>query len=503
VIEYHIVVEGTKAGASVTQTVPAEQPEARPLSITVGTEQRSNATALKVPETDGPLVGFSLQSMSVSEQTKRKFNLSRAEAAHQTFNASGLLSRDGIGPDFDPDKQVTRVALGQGPFRLLIIKAQAGFDFATHHVLSAVVHIQYGRDAAGTGPLHALDIPLTKERPSGQVQFFADDEGTQEYSYHVTFTYDPDRVVGGSGHELRSRTFTGVLARALTIDLDLHSPLLPVEIVPGRLRFDDGLIEQVQVRVAPSRNGEGRTLILNPKSAGEKLYVVPADPARRDYFVRQETFFPNDSAVVERDSVTDSQVVINEPDKAIYRPTPQLLDPWNLVKEAVIDAAYTHADGELETATLRLKPDAPRDVFSVLLRDGDARQWNAVTRFVMTSGDARTALPQQFVLTEPFISLTDAGLRVVQVELLEDASIFTLDGLLAIKVLLGADLADRTLPTATVMLRGTRISGAAVVPGVRADAPVSVAIDALRRGQPPMRTTSSLSPSETTLYVQL
>jgi hypothetical protein len=41
------------------------------------------------------------------------------------------------------------------------------------------------------------------------------------------------------------------------------------------------------------------------------------------------------------------------------------------------------------------------------------------------------------------------------------------------------------------------------VPRLGAESPVSVVIEALRRGQPPARATASLSPSETTLYVQL
>ncbi|HWT25186.1 MAG TPA: hypothetical protein VN213_16910 [Solirubrobacteraceae bacterium] len=502
-IEYLVVVEGTKAGAPVTQTVPAEQAEAKPLAITVGAQQQSNASGLHIPETDGPLVGFSLQTIEASQQIKRKFTFNRTEVERKHINPNGPLSRDEIGPDFDADEQVTRVALGQGPFKLLTIKAQAGFDFDAHHVLSAVVQIEYGRNATGTGPLHAPDIRLTKDQPSGQVQFFADEDGRQDYSYHVTFTYDPDRVVGSAGRELRSKRFEGVLARSLTVDLDLHSPLLPVEVVPGRLRFDDQLVEQVQVRVAPSREGEGRNLILDRNSAREKVYVLPEDPAAPGYFLRQETFFRNDSSVIEREGVTDTQIVVNEPTDAIFRMTPQLVDPYNLVKEAVVDTTYTHADGERETATLRLKPDAPRDVFSVVLRDGDVREWDAATRFVMTSGDARTAPLQHFTVTEPFVSLTDAGLRVVEVELLEDPSIFTLDGLLGIKVLLGTDLTNPALPTSTVMLRGTRTSAATVVPGARRDAAVAVAIEALRRGQPPARTTTSLSPSETTLYVQL
>jgi len=116
----------------------------------------------------------------------------------------------------------------------------------------------------------------------------------------------------------------------------------------------------------------------------------------------------------------------------------------------------------------------------------------------LESGAIRVA-----TLMEPFISLGSAGFRVVTVELLEDPAIFTPNGLLAIRVVLGADVADPALPVATLLLRATRTAGSLVVPGVPAGAPVAAAIDLIRHGEQPARTTTRLAPAETTLYVQL
>jgi hypothetical protein len=107
------------------------------------------------------------------------------------------------------------------------------------------------------------------------------------------------------------------------------------------------------------------------------------------------------------------------------------------------------------------------------------------------------------VASEPFVSLAEAGFRVATAELLEDPSIFRGGDLLAIKVLFGRDVTDRSLPVATVLLRETRTSASVVVPGLPAGSAVSVATDLLRRGQPPLRTLSELSASETTLFVTL
>jgi hypothetical protein len=121
----------------------------------------------------------------------------------------------------------------------------------------------------------------------------------------------------------------------------------------------------------------------------------------------------------------------------------------------------------------------------------------------MRAVDPIIASSRHFAVSEPFISLAGSGFRVATAELLEDPSIFQNGDLLAIKVLFGQDVSDRTLPVATVVLRANRISGSVVVPGVAAGAAVSVATVLLRRGQPPVRTTSELAPSESTLFVTL
>ena len=513
VVEYYVTAQGTKAGAAITQTLPADRPETTPLSVTAGVPSASRATGVKVPDTDGPLIGFSLTTMEATQQVTRTFRFTRTEAERRQIHPSGVLSRDGLGPDFDPATQVTRVALGQGPFRVIVIRAIAGFEFGTSGVLAATVHVEYGRNPAGDGPMHALDIPLSKDQPDGQTQFFADEAGTQDYSYRVTFTYDPDRVVGATHQELSSPVYSGRRDRTITVDLARHSPLIPVEIVPGKLRFEDKLIEQVQVRVAPSKAAQGRTVVLDgTATAGapaERVHVLPEDRADPGYHLRQQTFFPDDSTVVERDGVTDTSVVVNEPTDAVYTVTPQLADNSGLVTQVLLDAEYVHADGEAETATLHLTPDAAASPFSVVLRPGDRRVWRATPRFVMRAGSPLSGSRRSYEIDEPLIDLSAAGLRVVSVEMFGDDSVFTPDGLLAIKIVMGADLDDPQRPTSTVVLRAGQTTGAVVVPGVRpadlaagiAGDPVQVLRESLRRGEPPARERAVLTPSEPTLYV--
>ena len=271
----------------------------------------------------------------------------------------------------------------------------------------------------------------------------------------------------------------------------------------GQLNFNDGTVKQVQIRVAPTAAAEGRTIILSPTSQREFLFVHPTDLAKPKYYMRQQFFFKDESTTIERPDMTDKQVVINEPSELIFRMVPQFVDPFSLVKETLVDASYTHFDGQVERATLHLKADSPRSEFAVLLRPKDKPEWDAVPRFLMNQGDPVTGASKRFIMNEPFIGLTQAGLRVAIVELLEDPSVFTGGDLLAIKVVFGKDVANPALPTATIMLRGTRTGGAVVVPGVEAGAGVSAAVEMIRRGQAPERRPAALGPAETTLYVTL
>ena len=504
-IEYFLNATGTKANATTVQKLP-NQGETAPLVYTSGaaTSQSSDGTNFKIPQTDGPLIGYSLRSIDVTQQVKRRFTLNRAEAIDQPFRPSGALSSNSIGPDFNPAQQITRVMLGQGPFKLFLIKVQAGFDFEKSHIKAATVQIEYSTNASGTGPLHALSVKLNKEQPRGQVQFFADDQGTQDYTYWVEFTYDPDRVVGTvPGQMPTSKKFTGVKSREITVDLDLHSPLIPVMVQPGVLSFSSKLIKEVQVRVAPSLTTEGRVIQLSQDRPGDTVLVVPLNPSNRIYHMQQKFFFQDGSTTVETPNMVDTNVIINEPSDLFFKMIPHLADNSSLVKEALVDVVYTHANGDEERSTLHLTPQAPHSEFAILLRPNDPKEWKAGVRFVMNSGDPLEAASLSLGLSEPLITLTKAGFKVVTIALLDEAIFSTDPGLLGVKVILGQNVTDHALPTTSLMLRANRTVGTVVVPGVLPTASVSVAVEVMRRGQPtpPPRMTLTLSPSEKELYV--
>ena len=500
-VEYLIRATGTKAGAAITQNLP-EAGEGGPLSFSFGAAPAAQGThtQFQVPMTDGPSIGYSLRSIEVSQQIKRTFKLNKAEAVTQKYHPSGALSANNIGPDFNPDTQITRVQLGEGPFRLLLIKIQAGFDFEKYYVKAVTVRIEYGKKPDGT-LMHTPAVTLTKDKPSSQTQFFADLAGTQSFTYWVEFTYDPDRVVGTTpGQILESPKFTDVTTRSITVDLDAHSPLIPVEVQPGVLSLSDGLIKQVQVRVSPTAAAEGRIIKLDQQSQGDRVMVKPANPAVRTYHLQQKFFFQDGSTTIEKPGMVDTQVVVNEPADLVFKMIPQFADSTNLVKEVLVDAVYRHAAGAEERSTLHLTGTNARNQFGVLLAPGDVKEWDAAFRFVLHAGDPLEAPSQHLLVSEPLVTLKKAGFRVVTVSLLDELA-FTNTDLLGIKVTLGANVNDPAAASKSMMLRSNRMSGSLVVPGVAADAAVSVAIEVLRRNQPAQRTTTTLTPSENELFV--
>lgn len=500
-MEYFIRATGTKAGAAITQNLP-QAGDNGPLSFGFGSAPaQGGGTSLTVPQTDGPLVGYSLRSIEATQQVKRTFRLNKAEAVTQRYHPSGALSANNIGPDFDPDTQVTRVALGEGPFRVILIKIQAGFDFDKFHIMAATVRIEYGRKPDGS-LMHAIAVTLTRDKPSGQAQFFADLAGTQHYTYWVEFTYDPDHVVGVTpGVVLESPHFTDVTTRSITVDLDTHSPVIPVEVQPGVLSLANGLIRQVQVRVSPTLAAEGRVVKLETGSPGDRVMIVPANPAVRTYHLQQKFFFQDGSTTIDLPGMVDTQAIVNEPANLVFKMIPQLADQTGLVREVLVDAVYRHAGGAEERSTMHLNGTAPRSEFAVLLAGPDPKEWDASFRFIMHAGDPLESPSQHLQISEPLVTLKKAGFRVVTVFLLDDQAFALSPDLLGIKVTLGADVDDPALPALSTMLRANRTSGSLVVPGVAADAPVSVAVEVLRRSQPPVRTTTTLTASEKELFV--
>lgn len=512
-VEYYLEAKGradTAAAATTDATITLpDHGDTAPLTYKAVTQAQLDAAATSsrndranpVPSNASPGIGYSLRSIQASEQIKRTFDLTRTTTSRQTYRAAGTISGGNIGADFVPASHVSLVPLGQGPFKLIQIEAAANFDFAASKVMSCKVHLDYPDRLS---PTLSTDIKLDATHTSGKVQWMANEAGVQTFDYWVEMVYDADVVIGPALPDgYRSRVFIGQRDRHLMINLDQHSPLLPVHIEPGLLTFSDTTLRQVQVRLSPDPLTEAHVIKLDGSHGSAIRYIVPKNPLDPTYFMKQTFFFRDDSATFEYPDQRTTQVVVDEPQDLVYRMRPRLVDPTGLVEEAVLDASYTHASATVEETVLHLTPDAKTSEFTILRAPADGNTWTARPRFVLTGRDpveAPTTLT--FTSPEPFIGLKQAGLRVVHVEMLDDASVFTGD-LRAIRVIMGPDVNDAAQPTTSVTLRAGHTTGVAIVPGVGATGAVSVATEVLRSGQPPARTVSTLPGSDQTFFVVL
>lgn len=516
-VEYYLEAKGrtdATADASTDQTVklPADGDTA-PITFRAVSQQAldeaatssRNERANPVPTNASAGIGYSLRNIEASEQVKRTFDLTRTSTTRQRYTAGGAITGQNIGASFDPATHVTHVALGQGPFRLFQLQARAGFDFASAKVRSCKLHVDYPSAGGGAAAYTtSVEIALDATTPSGKAQFMANEAGDQTFDYWVEMVYDPDVVIGAASPTgFRTEVFSGQRERELMLSLDKHSPLLPVHVEAGLLSFSDTTLRQVQVQLSPAAGAEAHTIKLDATHASALRYIVPTNPADPTYHMRQTFFFRDDQATFDLPAQRTTQVVVNEPADLVFRMRPRLVDPSGLVEEVLLDASYTHTGGVIEQAVLHLTPAATSSDFTVLRGPADPSTWSGRPRFILRGREPVEA-PSTLGYTspEPLVGLTQAGLRVVYVELGEDPSVFTGD-LRAIRIVLGANVDDATLPATSVLLRAGTTRAVAIVPGVAAGAAVSVATEVLRSGAAPTRTVTTLAGGSENVFVLL
>ncbi|CAE7340480.1 unnamed protein product, partial [Symbiodinium pilosum] len=508
-IEYYFEVRGTKGGQAITQTLPESNPQAAPLELRVTpSSERQPPTPNTRSATATSLVGYSLQMVDISEQVTRTFELTRSQAVDQDYYPSGNLAAGLRESDFDPDAQIQHVVLGQGPFQRFRIPVTCAFDFAQHHIRQVDVTIRYGARAGSDEPLHTITVTLNAETPRQIVTFPADEAGSQSYDYTVDFVVDPNRTIGVAPGESISSSVTGFGDRAITVDLDAHLPLMPVEVVPGFLSFDSGMLREVQVRLESPANSEGQIVKLAPNvqlGGKEATYYLKPAAGTRSYNVVREFFYRHDRVSVRSDGLTDEKLVVNEPDEAVFRIEPHLIDRFNLVRKVFLDCEYSHADGSVDRATLHLinpaaqqpggvgagagagaggSGDRDRSVFAVLLAPGDGRLWRATPRLVLADGAPLEAPTQTYSgASEPIISLEGLGYRVVGVDVLNASFVMQGSGaeqVVAIMAIFTAPTPGGGQDTGQVILRGQESKGFTILRNAAADAEVTVNLRVIR-----------------------
>lgn len=433
-------------------------------------------------ETDSALdidvnVGYRLRRREISQQIKRKFTFNKAESKTIKYHPNGALSLAGTA--FDADKQLLMVTLGEGPFKEIELEVRASFDFDEYDVREAIVHISYGYkgdEGDKTKRLHEHSLTLNKTNLNDKIKFFVDQYGTLNYDYQVEFIHNTGSIIGSPETKITSQLFENETRRDLSINMDTHSPLIPVEIQAGELQFSDDSIRSVQVFLAPSKGSNGRTTILNQGSTQMKRYLIqPPEENKYDYYLRQEFFFKDEKLVFEEENIKDSQVVVDRPFARIFNITPNLANSNNLVKQVLIDIKYTAADNEEKVTTLSLTPEESSKSFAVLVEEEDSRNWEGRSRFILNDGRLFEGNWVNYDTEQPFINLDNSGFRTVKVETLLGPTTFT-GRIVALQITINSTDPEM-LGTAVLFLNQSKVSDVAIIP----DMPVTVPLNATVR----------------------
>ncbi|MCB0631248.1 MAG: hypothetical protein KDD15_15980, partial [Lewinella sp.] len=479
--------EGGQNGSQETQDPPdraVQDPGSEKDGNDEEDEEDEDAEKDEVDEVQAPRLdvklGYKLRRREITQQIKRTYEFNKVQAKRQLFNPNGTLLLAGTA--FDPEEQVALVRLGEGPFKEMNIEAHTAFDLDEYLINEVIVHISYGyKDEVGdeTQRLHELSLTLTKDNPGKKVRFFLDDHRTMSFDYYVEFIHAPGSVIGTHETKITSRRFENVTERVISVNVEDHSPLIPVTVQPGNLQFSDENIRSVQVFLAPVENGNGHTTILNAENSEVRKYLIyPANEGDLTYYRRDEFFFQGETLVFEYDGLRDKQVIVNSPDARILNLVPTLVENPGLVQQALVDINYRNSERALRQTIVNLTPEQNRKPFAVLVDEDDPRNWEGRARFVLSSGDILEGDWINYDTPEPLINLNNSGFRVVEVIPLLGPATFN-GAIAAVEVRL-FDPENESGTLASLFLRSGHTEEKTVLRGVPAGNPVRAEVTIYR-----------------------
>ncbi|MDD4108964.1 MAG: hypothetical protein PHH93_09610 [Prolixibacteraceae bacterium] len=429
--------------------------------------------------------GYSLKHRSISEKVKRTYTFNKTGAKTIDYHPSGALTTEGS--QFNPDNQVMLVRLGEGPFKEIEIEIRSALNFEDYKIREAIVHISYGyRETKGdkSKRKHEVSVMVNSENPRKFINFFVDDFGTLDYDYYVEFIHEPGSIIGTHETKIRSRTFENTTVRDIAVNIDDHSPLIPVEIQPGHITFSDEGVQSVQVFVAPQKDANGRTIIFKQDETSMKKFLIyPTIEDRYVYYKKELFFFKEDSITEEYENLTDTQVIVNRPETRVLTIAPVLVNNNNLVSKAIVKVRYENAEGEELTRSILLTSEN-QDVmkeFSIIVEEEDPRIWSATTQFLLTNGDLIEGSEIEYHIEQPFISLESCGLKVLKVSPILGSDTFA-GNIAAIQVqIFDTDTPETGQPVDTTILRSSKSEATIVLKGVLPSDPLSAVINIFRK----------------------
>lgn len=453
-----------------------ERPET-PSGSDNGDDQKKEETPKVVGTKASISAGYSLKHRSISEKVKRTYTFNKAAAATIPCYPSGALTTEGT--SFDAANQVMLVRLGEGPFKEIEIEIRAALNFEEFRIREAIVHISYGfRDTQGdkSKRKHEISVMVNQANPRKFINFFTDDFGTLDYDYFVEFIHEPGSIIGTHETKIKSRSFENTTVRDIAVNIDDHSPLIPVEIQPGHITFSDDGVQSVQVFVAPQKDANGRTVIFNANDTQLKKFLIfPTVEDKHVYYKKNLFFFKEDSITEEFENLTDTQVIVNRPETGVLTIAPILVNNNNLISKAIVKVRYENAEGEELARSILLtagESDSAKE-FSIIVEEDDPRIWKATTQFLLSTGELIEGREVEYQVEQPFISLESCGLKVLKVSPVLGAETFA-GNIAAIQVqIFDSESPESGQPIESLILRSSNNEETVVLKDVLPSDPLS------------------------------
>jgi len=448
-------------------------------------EEEEGETPARIGTKASINAGYSLKHRSISEKVKRTYLFNKAEAKTIDYHPSGALTTEGT--QFNADNQVMLVRLGEGPFKEIEIEIRSALNFEEYRIREAIVHISYGyQETQGdkSKRKHEISVMVNSENPRKFINFFVDDFGTLDYDYYVEFIHEPGSIIGTHETKIWSRTFENTTVRDIAVNIDDHSPLIPVEIQPGHIIFSDDGVQSVQVFVAPQKDANGRTIIFKEnETALKKFLIYPTVEDRYVYYKKELFFFKEDSITEEYENLTDAQVIVNRPETRVLTIAPILVNNNNLISKAIVKVRYENAEGEELTRSILLTSEDQNGMkeFSIIVEEEDPRIWSATTQFLLRNGELIEGSEIEYHIEQPFISLESCGLKVLKISPILGPETFT-GNIAAIQVqIFDTDVPEAAQPLETVILRSSKNEETVVLKDVLPSEPLSAVVNIFKK----------------------
>ncbi|MXO90848.1 hypothetical protein [Pontixanthobacter aquaemixtae] len=293
-------------------------------------------------------VGFSLKIMHQDELRTRRFDYNLQSAIQAEANPNGMFS--GLVDGFNMDDLIFEVDMDDPFFDRLRTTVTMGQDLAAIGVSSVAVNMEYpGEREAGENAEHIDGFEFRPGDSENKLfTTFLDDDGTREYRYRMTITFDPTTEWRGKDSQVVTPWLVSAETQLTLAPIDAVERL-DVEIALSNQHSESVTQVEVEVRYENPATGfkDNRTFVLEPGGESHNWRLRLADNAPRGYEYRVRYFFAQGNTMIETpwEERDQPSIIVNVPFRSKHRVmvNPLLLDSANLL-QAIVDIEYREPD---------------------------------------------------------------------------------------------------------------------------------------------------------------